>query len=285
MLALQLPASPIDYTSTATHTHHFYRPLGVSTPPPTTASTLHPTQQLPMLSAPRASRKPKLSLVITSETKRTFTRSSSLQPPRGPISAMSPTSRNTLANAKLGSNFSAPALDIDDVPEYSCSSSSSDTSEDAPTTPLDEKPFFSAKDKKRKRVRDAVVASPIELPRPQPKKRGLSPSERRVRFVEEPLVIEFCVEADQEAVTGTVMERMMELRKLKVEVAKMELDDNKDKAEEKEKAQEQQGADTKEGSGWMWKLGKMEYEQIAKMEESEAATTPVVGGSFFGRSI
>lgn len=236
---------------------------------------------LPMPHPGANRRRPKLSLTITSDTRRTFSSKSTFASVRMPQSAMSPTSRNTFANANMARSYSSlnsPAA-ISFSNSSSSSSDDSDLTSDASSSSECSSPDFgmsSSKEKKRKRRAansaphgqlktktchhpTTAAASFLPCP-PQPAKRGRSPGARRVRFVTEVTVREFETESDEEEETVTMHERMVAMEQLKQRVMEQE--------------QQANGAGAmnglfKEGEGWMHKLAVMELEEIRKAEEME----------------
>lgn len=235
----------------------------------------------------RSTRRPKLSLQITADTTKLSTsnrfssRSARRQPPPPPTSAVSPTSKNTYLNAtmftrstSIGGVVSAACdQEQDDDVSSSSSSSSSAASED------DDSVVVGLKDKKRRRRFESarpkhadlksshhptshIAAFGFPLPPPQPAKRGASPSQRRVRFLDaEPEVFyrraddEFDAEPEADAVDDnvqTAMERMREMEQLKKWVEGLEVEGGDEGAKKEE---------------WVRKLVRMELEEIEKAEQ------------------
>jgi len=200
-------------------------------------------------------RRPKLSLQISSNQRFTNLRCppSALNSSLPPTAPLSPTARNTLHNTHL--------RDPEPSPSSSSSSSSSDNDDDECDAFSGIGSLPSLKSKRRQRLftrrqkaaqlssqHHPTTLSASFLPRPQPSIRGVSPSQRRVRFDPVPEVF-LCPEEEEyeeENADGrTEMEKFMELERLKKLVCK-------------------EGEEAGRGNLWVRRLVEME---LGEMEE------------------
>ncbi|KAI5851405.1 hypothetical protein DFP73DRAFT_537058 [Morchella snyderi] len=314
MLAIHFPTSPIveshspspfPFPSSPAHHHQ--------------QQTFSPLSFAPLPLQKKPAARPKLSLKITAADTRTFgsKSSSALKAPltAGPLSPNAlATMRNTQMNARRPTS-EVPQLSMPTVQTFSSSSSSSS---DECSTPVDDDMHSEMKEKSRKRrfqrashssrdllvrtchpVAPSAIPYNIELPAPQPSKRATNPSARRVHFAEAHIVIpavsvlvtETYDSADEsssddssdseaeEAPVRTMMEQMVEINKLKSKVEAMDMMMQTPTAGAGEKEEKVGG----ECSSWMFRLGKIEYDEISKQEASEQCSTPV--GFGFGSGI
>ncbi|KAL0638831.1 hypothetical protein Q9L58_002060 [Maublancomyces gigas] len=308
MLAIHLPTSPISES-----------PRGFSFP---SAPSVHQQHfslvPLPIQKKPAA--RPKLSLKITADDKRTFGSKSSGSSSflKAPLTAgpLSPTTLTTMRNTQF--NARRPTSDVPQlsIPEPSYSSSSS--CDDSTVVIMEDINMHSEmKDKKRKRrfqrdshpsrdllirtshpVAPSCIPITISLPAPQPSKRAMNPSARRVSFADAPIIIpgpsvyvaesyassdesstdESSDSESEETPVRTVMEQMEEINKLRHKVQAMDVQMAEANSGHEQKAEKSGG----ECSSWMFRLGKMEYDEISKQEAAEASSSTTEGGVGFG---
>lgn len=323
MLAIHLPTSPICESPRG-----FSFPSSVF-PPPSSASSasaiIHQQHfslvPLPIHKKPAA--RPKLSLKITADDKRSFGSKSSGSSSflKAPLTAgpLSPTALATMRNTQF--NARRPTSDVHHLSFSSDASYSSSSDENTTTAatppPMEDTLHSEMKDKKRKRrfqrdshpsrdllirtshpVAPSCIPITIALPAPQPSKRAMNPSARRVAFADAPIIIpgpsvyvaesyassdesstdESSDSESEEAPVRTVMEQMEEINKLRHKVQAMDVQMAEANPGQTYKAEKDGG----ECSSWMFRLGKMEYDEITKQEAAEAASSSSEGGVGFG---
>lgn len=324
MLAIHLPTSPISESPRGFSFPSVSSNSSNSSSSSSSVSAIHQQHfslvPLPIHKKPAA--RPKLSLKITADDKRSFGSKSSGSSSflKAPLTAgpLSPTALATMRNTQL--NARRPTSDVPHLStpyaSSTCSSSSGDDTT-AATPPMEDSMHSEMKDKKRKRrfqrdshpsrdllirtshpVAPSCIPITISLPAPQPSKRAMNPSARRVAFADAPIIIpgpsvyvaesyassdesstdESSDSESEDAPVRTVMEQMEEINKLRHKVQAMDVQMAEANPGQDCKAEKTGG----ECSSWMFRLGKMEYDEISKQEAAEASSATEGSGVGFG---